>query len=162
MTQGNEKNKTLPATIDDATSEFLENVEVMNQKISTAEVAEGMTSKEFVPNRYAAQFVQKWASAPLENSQEAWSEIVKQDMKKAKYFDEGDLFKSVNRTVDVVQQIGDVAEYIISNPTSHPESAALSEKMKIVSETAKKALESLKKSPMAELPFADEVKHLKK
>ena len=152
LTEGNEKNKTLPVNdIDYEVGDVLSNVDEIKDKITSEEMKAGIGVQKFEPNLYDAQFVQKWAQAPEVNCVNSWRKIVRIDMKKARYFDEGDLFKSVNRTADIVKQMGEIADYIITNPSKHDGAEALLPKMKIISKNAEEALKRLKKPPVLDV-----------
>lgn len=151
LTVGHEKNQSLPTVIDNETNEVLGQITSIKDKIKTEELNEGIDRIETAPNRYEAQFVQKWVQKSEVNPVASWQDIVENDIGEVKHFDEGDFFKSVNRTADIVQQMGEVADEIIKNPTKHDGAKDLVKKMEIISKNAKIALESLKKPPVLEI-----------
>lgn len=149
LTEGDEQNAAISTNLDDATTDFVEGLSQMKEKITAIEAKEGFRRKPMLPNHYGAQFVQTWVQQKGGTPIESWTTLVKEDLKDAQHFGEGDLFKAVNRTTDVVEQIGEVANYIVNNPDSHHEAEGLKERMTIVAQTAKAALERLKLPPVS-------------
>lgn len=148
LTEGNPKTSTLPVFFDDKTTGVLNQIDGIKEKIRSKEAEAGLEERKIEPNRYEAQFVEKWVQESELTPIDLWEKVVKQDMAKAKDFDEGDLFKTVNRTAEVVKQIKDVADSIIENPKKYDGGEALVEKMKIISQNAKEAFQILKKPPV--------------
>lgn len=150
LTEGNSKNSTLPYKQDAGVEDVLGHIESIRQKITTVEEANGIPAKEEVSNFYAMPFIQEWVKSPEEDSREGWMDIVSHSLKSAKNFGEGDLFKTVNRTVDVVQQMREVADFVAKSAEQRGGMTPLAEKMRKISDTAKEALRGLKKSPIAD------------
>ena len=62
---------------------------------------------------------------------------------------EGDFLKSVNRTVDILEQIKEVSRFVIDELSADKDSENLVQNMKTINNAAKKALELLNRDPVS-------------
>lgn len=127
---------------------IIENIAEIKSNIKNIETKYEILNKEIIPNIQSMPFMQKWAEAPLDDSLESWQGLVK-EMSNDK-LDEGDLFKSVNSTVDILKQMQEASELVAKKT----QDIKLQTRMKLLGENAVKAVEMLKKSPIAELHIA--------
>jgi len=153
------KEKIQTVKLDTETSSLVENIEAIKAKIQNIEVKNKIYNPKNLPNLQAAPFIQKWAEEPfdipVEESLKNWEKVVGESV--TDKFDEGDFFKSINSTTDILQQMHEACNFV----AEETKNLELQTKMKTIAENATIALQSLKKPPIA-VKLGDEIGLLSK
>ncbi|MDD3419457.1 MAG: DEAD/DEAH box helicase [Candidatus Gastranaerophilales bacterium] len=159
LTQGDEKNLEQAVKLDETTAFGIDRVRELQTNIDKVEKRYGIQKTEQFPNLYASQFVKKWVDVPEEEALNGWEKIVIQS--NSKNFDEGDLFKSVNSTLDVLQQFRETADLVAKEALKKGESLDFVKRMKKISMNADVAVKRITKNPIAEFHAPIGLEHLK-
>lgn len=154
--QNNKKAKGNPKDsiiLDREMTAFLQEVEKTKVSIKQLEMKNNIKRTPKTPNILAMQFIQKWVEAPNDGTISHWIKLVTPEIEGP--LNEGALFNSVNRAADILKQMGENAEYLVSQI----EDEALNKKMQIILENSQQAWLAIKKSPIMDLSLI--LKHLK-
>lgn len=170
LSEGNEKNKSLKLDgssrptiaetsknkggkkeiiqlikLDPEITSLIDNIEGIKSKIKTLEDKHKLYNKESLPNLQAAPLIQKWAESPIEKPIDSWKKIVSESI--TDKFDEGDFFKSINSSADILKQMQEASDFIAEKSKN----AELQNRMKLLSQNAGEAILNLKKSPISNI-----------
>lgn len=151
-TDAEAQNKAI--SIDVMVHDTLFGIDKLKEKIEKIEDKSNVDSKQIILNRVDAQYISQWAKATGTDSRSAWEKIVKlnsvasDDSSEPNKFTEGGFLKSVNDTVDVLEQIKEVSRFIADESIIQNDDEKTAEKMKRIQETASKAVKLIQKDPV--------------
>jgi superfamily II RNA helicase len=159
LTEGDEKNQELGAHLPEGAASSIKKVEEIKGGVEQLEKKHGIKLERPLPNVYASQFIHEWAKVPEEEAIDGWQNIVVKSSNE--HFDEGDLFKSVNRTLDVLEQMKETSNSVAKNAIKRGESIDFAKKMKKIAMNADVAIARMSKNPIAEFHDPIPLEHLK-
>ena len=148
LTESSDRDETEPVYLDEILSYALSGIEQIYSKIMKIQDREHVQLDDIKLNRVNAQYIYQWANADGEDSRLDWEKIIRYNTKNSKSFNEGDFLKSVNRTIDITEQIKELTSFAIQKAKEQNADAAFIEKMKKINITASKALALLKRDPV--------------
>ena len=148
LTESSDRDETEPVYLDEVLSYALSGIEQIYSKIIKIQDREHVQLDDIKLNRVNAQYIYQWVNADGEDSRLDWEKIIRYNTKNSKSFNEGDFLKSVNRTIDITEQIKELTSFAIQKAKEQNADAAFIEKMKKINITASKALVLLKRDPV--------------
>ncbi len=131
-----------PIVLDKEMTAFLQGVEKSKTSIKQLEMKSGIKRNPKTPNILAMRFVQKWAETTNDATVSHWIKWVKPEMKGP--LSEGELFNAVNRSADILKQMSENAEFLVSQITNEP----LQKKMQSILRNSQEAWLAIKKPPV--------------
>jgi superfamily II RNA helicase len=128
--------------MDEGITSIIKLVENAKNEIKELENKHKIVRNSTTPNILPMQFIQKWAETSDTKTVLHWTELIKAGI--SRNLDEGTLFNSINRTADILKQMSENAEVVLSQVNDK----TLEQKMKIILENSTQAWKMLKKAPI--------------
>jgi superfamily II RNA helicase len=115
-------------------------------KINQIEYNQKVDFNPLCLNLADAQHISKWASVSSQDTRQEWENLIKEISKVNPNFTEGDFLKSINSTVDILEQIKETSRYVLDETSD--KSSNLAKKMSKINNISKEALSLLKRDPI--------------
>ena len=115
-------------------------------KINQIEYNQKVNFNPLCLNLADAQHISKWASVSSQDTRQEWENLIKEISKVNPNFTEGDFLKSINSTVDILEQIKETSRYVLDETSD--KSSNLAKKMSKINNISKDALSLLKRDPI--------------
>lgn len=148
LTSADERDLETTTVLAESVSDTLWGIDRIKEKIDTIQCMEKVNLPETQLNRPDAQYIYSWATAEGEDSRKAWEDVISK-LSGNMNFNEGDFLKSVNQTIDVLEQIKEVSKFAAKEYSYADDSADIVEKMQKINQIATQALELLKRDPVS-------------
>ena len=141
-----------PVHLEETVSDTLWGIDKLYQKVLALQDSEHVNISDIKLNRKDVQYISQWVNVESSNDEESrlgWEKLIKDNTKTSKTFNEGDFLKSVNRTVDILEQIKEVSRFVIDELSADKDSENLVQNMRTINNTAKNALDLLNRDPVS-------------